>query len=182
MVGMGASNLIAVAIMITSAATLHSNGITEIETSAQAAEALEPIAGEFAALLFTLGIVGTGLLAIPVLAGSAAYAVGEARGWPVGLARQPREALAFYLTLGIATVIGVGLNFTPIDPIRALYWSAVINGVMAAPVMVLLMTMAARPEIMGEFAVRGWPRLLGWMATIVMAASVIGMAISWFIS
>jgi NRAMP (natural resistance-associated macrophage protein)-like metal ion transporter len=180
-VGMAVSNLIAVAIMMTSAATLNASGITDVETSAQAAQALRPIAGEFAALVFALGIIGTGLLGVPVLAGSAAYAVGEARRWPVGLGRQPREAVAFYATLGVATLVGVGLNFTAIDPIKALYWSAVINGVMAAPVMALLMSMAARPRVMGEFAVRGGLRLLGWLSTIAMAACVGGMVASWFI-
>ena len=136
LVGMGISNMIALAIMITTAATLNVNGVTDVETSAQAAEALRPIAGAFAETIFALGIVGTGLLAVPVLAGSAAYAIGEARKWPVGLARQPMEAKAFYATVALATLVGMILNFTPMNPIKALYWSAVINGVVAVPVMV----------------------------------------------
>ena len=119
------------------------------QTSAQAAQALKPIAGEFASLIFAIGIIGTGLLAVPVLAGSAAYAVAEGRRWPVGLAREPREAGAFYASLAVATLLGIGLNFTPIDPIKALYWSAVINGVVAVPVMVILMLMTAEKRIMG---------------------------------
>jgi Mn2+/Fe2+ NRAMP family transporter len=177
--GMAFSNIIAVAIMITTAATLHANGVTEVETSAQAAEALKPIAGEFASLIFTLGIVGTGLLAVPVLAGSAAYAVSEARRWPIGLSRAPKEASAFYCTLAIATALGVLLNFTSINPIKALYWSAVINGVVAVPVMVILILMASRERIMGELTVDGWLRWLGWGATLAIAACVAGMAIGW---
>src|SRR5689334_23892138 len=115
--------------MVTTAATLHTNGVTDVQTSAQAAEALRPIAGKFAFAVFTLGIVGTGLLAVPVLAGSAAYAVGEACKWPVGLARRPLAAKAFYGTIALATVLGAAINFSPINPIKALFWSAVINGV-----------------------------------------------------
>jgi Mn2+/Fe2+ NRAMP family transporter len=179
--GMAFSNVIAASIMITTAATLHAKGVTNIETSAQAAEALKPIAGEFASLIFTLGIIGTGLLAIPVLAGSAAYALAEGRRWPVGLARQSKEAWAFYLSLAVATLIGVGLNFTPINPIKALYWSAVINGIVAVPVMVILMQMTAERRIMGEFTVKGPLRILGWLSTVAMAACVTGMAATWLL-
>jgi Mn2+/Fe2+ NRAMP family transporter len=129
--GMGISNLVALAIIVTTAATLHANGMTDIQTSQQAAEALRPLAGRFAFLIFALGIIGTGFLAVPVLAGSAAYAIGEARKWPVGLARKPMEAKAFYCTLAVATVVGTIINFMPVDPVKALYWSAVINGIMA---------------------------------------------------
>jgi Mn2+/Fe2+ NRAMP family transporter len=173
---MAFSNVIAVAIIVSTAATLHAKGVTSIETSAQAAEALKPIAGEFASLIFTVGIIGTGLLAVPVLAGSAAYALAESRRWPVGLARQPKEAWAFYASLAVASLIGIGLNFTPINPIKALYWSAVINGVVAVPVMVILMLMTADRRIMGEFTVKGWLRTLGWLSTAAMAACVVGMA------
>jgi Mn2+/Fe2+ NRAMP family transporter len=179
MAGMAFSNVIAVSIMITTAATLHARGVTNIETSAQAAEALKPIAGEFASLIFTLGIIGTGLLAVPVLAGSAAYALAESRRWPVGLARQPKEAVAFYFSLIVATIVGVALNFTPINPIKALYWSAVINGVVAVPVMVILMLMAAERKIMGEFKIAGWLRALGWFSTAFMALCVGGMFATW---
>lgn len=179
--GMGFSNLIAVSIMITTAATLNAKGVTNIATSAQAAEALKPIAGELASLIFTIGIIGTGLLGIPVLAGSAAYALAEGRRWPVGLARRPKEALAFYFSLAVATSLGVGLNFTPVDPIKALYWSAVINGVVAVPVMVILMLMTAQRRIMGEFTIGGWLRALGWMSTAAMAACVGGMFATWLL-
>ncbi|HEY6995047.1 MAG TPA: divalent metal cation transporter, partial [Xanthobacteraceae bacterium] len=131
--GMAFSNIIALAIIVTTAATLHEAGITRVETSAQAAEALRPIAGDFAFVLFALGIVATGLLAIPVLAGSAAYAIGEACKWPVGLSRKPKDATAFYATLTTATALGMALTLTPLDPIQALYWTAVVNGVVAVP-------------------------------------------------
>lgn len=178
LIGMGFSNVVALAIIVTTAATLHVSHITDIETSAQAAQALAPLAGRYAFLLFTLGIVSTGLLAVPVLAGSAAYAIGEARNWPVGLGRKPKEAKAFYLTLAIATLIGMLLNFTPINPIKALFWSAVINGLVAVPVMIFMMLMAARPDVMGEFAVRGALRLFGWLATLLMALAAICMLVT----
>jgi len=174
-VGMGFSNLIALAIMITAAATLHANNVTDIRTSAQAAEALRPIAGPLAETIFALGVIGTGLLSVPVLAGSAAYAVGEARKWPTGLARQPMEAKAFYAVISIATIVGMIMNFSPVDPIRALYWCAVINGVVAVPVMAIMMWLAAAPKVMGEFAVTGWVKTLGWAATGVMAVAVLAM-------
>ena len=175
LVGMGFSNFIALAIMITAAATLHANNVTDIQTSAEAAQALRPIAGSLAETIFALGVIGTGLLSVPVLAGSVAYAVGEARKWPTGLARQPMEAKAFYAVICIATIVGMIMNFTPIDPIRALYWSAVINGVVAVPVMGLMMWLAAAPKVMGEFVVAGWVKALGWAATAVMALAVAAM-------
>ena len=138
--------------------------------SAQAAEALRPIAGAFAEVVFALGIVGTGLLAIPVLAGATAYAVGEGRQWPVGLARKPKEAAAFYAVLALSAGIGIALNFTSINPISALYWSAVINGVLAVPVMVLLMFMARRKDVMDRFVIAGPLYWLGWLSTAVDAA------------
>jgi NRAMP (natural resistance-associated macrophage protein)-like metal ion transporter len=173
--GMVLSNLIALAIMITTAATLHVNNVTSIETSAQAAEALRPIAGPLAETVFALGIVGTGLLAVPVLAGSAAYGISEARQWPVGLGRQPMEAKAFYATLVIATLVGMILNVMPVNPIRALYWSAVINGVVAVPVMAIVMLLSARAEVMGEFPITGWLKGLGWLTTGAMAVAVVAM-------
>jgi Mn2+/Fe2+ NRAMP family transporter len=165
--------------MITTAATLNVSGVTGVETSAQAAAALKPIVGEFASLIFTIGILGTGLLGAPVLAGSAAYALAESRRWPVGLARQPREALAFYFSLAVATLLGVALNFTPINPIKALYWSAVVNGVVAVPVMVILMLMTADRGIMGEFTIGGWLRAFGWLSTAAMSVCVAGMFVAW---
>jgi Mn2+/Fe2+ NRAMP family transporter len=179
-IGMGFSNLVALAIMVTTAATLHVAGVTSIETSTQAAEALRPVAGPFAFTVFTLGILGTGLLAVPVLAGSAAYALAEARGWPEGLARKPKAAKAFYATIAVATMVGAAINFSPINPIKALFWSAVINGVVAVPVMAIMMIMTASPKIMGKFAVGGALRAVGWIATVVMAAAVVGMGITAF--
>ena len=161
-VGMAFSNLVALAIIVTTAATLHAAGTTDIQTSSQAAEALKPIAGPFAFTIFTLGIVGTGLLAVPVLAGSAAYALGEARKWPLGLARKPMEAMAFYATIVIATLLGVLMVFSPLDPIKALFWSAVINGVVAVPVMAMMMLITSNKKIMGKFTVVGAPR--NWLA------------------
>ncbi|WP_366014603.1 divalent metal cation transporter [Mesorhizobium sp.] len=130
--------------MITAGATLHAKGITDIQSTSQAAEALRPVAGPFAFAIFALGVIGTGLLAIPVLAGSPGYALGEARKWPVGLERKPLQAKAFYATIAISTPIGAGPNFTPINPIKALYWSAVVNGLAAAPAMAVMMLMTAR--------------------------------------
>jgi NRAMP (natural resistance-associated macrophage protein)-like metal ion transporter len=179
LVGMGISNIVALFIMITTAATLHAHGVTDIQTSSQAAEALRPIAGRFAFTIFALGIVGTGMLALPVLAGSAAYAVGEALQWRVGLAQRPGRARAFYGTIALATVVGAGLNFTPLDPIKALFWSAVINGVAAVPVMVMIMLMASRTAVMGQFKLKPWLKGLGWIATAVMAAAAAGMFATW---
>jgi Mn2+/Fe2+ NRAMP family transporter len=178
---MAFSNLIALSIIITAAATLHASGKTDIQTSAQAAEALKPIAGVFAEWIFALGIVGTGLLAIPVLGGATAYAVGEGQRWPVGLARKPKEAIAFYSVLALSAAVGIALNFTSINPISALYWSAVINGVLAVPVMVLLMFMARRKDVMDRFVINGPLYWLGWLSTAAMAASVGAMGVGFFI-
>jgi NRAMP (natural resistance-associated macrophage protein)-like metal ion transporter len=180
-VGMAFSNLIALSIIATAAATLHAAGKTDIQTSAQAAEALRPIAGQFAEVIFALGIVGTGLLAIPVLAGATAYAVGEGRRWPVGLARKPKEAVAFYAVLALSAAIGIALNFTSINPISALYWSAVVNGVLAVPVMVLLMFMARRQDVMGRFVIDGPLHWLGWLSTAAMFLSVLAMGVGFFV-
>ena len=177
-VGMAFSNLVALAIIMATAATLHVAGITDIQSSTQAAEALRPVAGPFAFTLFALGIIGTGLLAVPVLAGSSAYAVCEASKWPVGLSRKPKKAKAFYATLAIATLLGVALNFSPINPIKALYWSAVINGVAAVPIMLAMMHMTGNPKIMGAFKVHDGLRLMGWLATATMAAAAVIMCVT----
>ena len=176
--GMGFSNLVAFFIILTTAVTLNLHGITDIQTSAQAATALRPIAGEFAFILFSAGIIGTGLLAIPVLAGSSAYAMAGAFKWDSSLERTPVQAKQFYGTIVISTVIGIGLGFTPIDPIKALYWSAVINGVISVPIMVVMMLMAVRSDIMGQFVISKRLTLMGWLATVVMAVAVIAMV--WF--
>jgi Mn2+/Fe2+ NRAMP family transporter len=174
-VGMAFSNIIALCIVVTAAATLNAHGKTDIETSSQAAEALRPIAGQFAFATFALGIIGTGLLSVPVLAGSAAYALGEASLWPVGLAQRPRRAKAFYATIAIATGIGVVLNFSHLDPVKALFWSAVVNGVAAAPIMAAIMLIASRKDVMGTFGLSMPLRIAGWLATAVMGAATIGM-------
>jgi NRAMP (natural resistance-associated macrophage protein)-like metal ion transporter len=179
LVGMGLSNLVALFIVITTAATLHSHGITDIQTSAQAAEALRPLAGDFAFALFSMGIIGTGLLTVPVLAGSAAYALGEALGWRVGLAQKPRRAKAFYATIAVATLVGMSMSVLRLDPVKALFWSAVVNGVVAVPLMAMIMLIAVRPGVMGQFVVGRWLRGFGWLATAMMALAAIGMFATW---
>jgi NRAMP (natural resistance-associated macrophage protein)-like metal ion transporter len=174
-VGMGLSNAIALFIIIATAATLHQSGVLDIETSAQAAEALRPIAGPLAFLLFSLGIIGTGMLAIPVLAGSAAYAVAETFRWRRGLDRKPREARGFYAIVALATLGGTALTFSPIDPIRALFWSAVINGVISIPVLIVMMLLAGNAKVMGKFVSSPRLKFVGWLATAVMAAAVCAM-------
>jgi NRAMP (natural resistance-associated macrophage protein)-like metal ion transporter len=177
-IGMGFSNLIALFIIISAAATLHAAGIEDIQTSAQAAEALRPLAGDAAFLLFSLGIIGTGMLAVPVLAGSAAYAVTEAFEWKSGLDRKLFEAREFYAIIALATLGGVLLDFTPIDPIKALFWSAVINGVIAVPIMIVMMLLADDPHVMGPFTVTRRLKALGWLATWTMAAAVVAMFVT----
>jgi NRAMP (natural resistance-associated macrophage protein)-like metal ion transporter len=174
-VGMALSNTVALFIILTTAATLNAHGVTNIQTSAQAAEALRPIAGPFVFLVFALGIVGTGMLAVPVLAGSAAYAMGEAFGWHVGLARKLSRAKAFYAVIFLAIAAGAILNFTPIDPIKALFWSAVINGVVAVPVMVMMMFLASQKKAMGQFVIPFPLKAVGWAATLAMAVAAAGM-------
>jgi NRAMP (natural resistance-associated macrophage protein)-like metal ion transporter len=176
--GMGFSNLIALFIIVSTAATLHAAGVTDIQTAAQAAEALRPLAGDSAFLLFSLGIIGTGLLAVPVLAGSAAYAVAEAFEWKSGLDLKLLEAREFYGIIALATLGGVALDFTPIDPIKALFWSAVINGVIAVPIMVVMMLLADDPKVMGTFTVTRRLKALGWLATWTMAAAVVAMFVT----
>ena len=173
-VGMGISNLIAMCIIYATAATLHAAGVTNIQTSSQAAEALRPIAGAFTFAVFATGILGTGLLAVPVLAGSAAYAVSEAFGWREGLDLRLLQARWFYAAIGVATAAGVGLNFTRLDPVKALYWSAVVNGVLAAPVMVAVMLIVGNGRIMGRLTAPRGVLIGGWLATAVMAAASIG--------
>jgi NRAMP (natural resistance-associated macrophage protein)-like metal ion transporter len=176
--GMGFSNAIAFAIMLTTAVTLNAAGVTDIETSAQAALALRPIAGDLTFLLFAMGIIGTGMLAVPVLAGSAAYAVAESMKWPIGHGLKPLEAKGFYSIITIATLLGVAIGFTPIDPFKALYWTAIVNGVVAVPIMAVMMRMAVRPDIMGTFVIRRKLQQLGWFTTILMGAAVVAMLVS----
>jgi NRAMP (natural resistance-associated macrophage protein)-like metal ion transporter len=178
-VGMGYSNVISLFIIVATAATLNAHGITDIQTSAQAAEALRPIAGVFTFALFAAGIIGIGLLAVPVLAASGAYALGEALGWTTGLDRKPLDAKAFYVTIAISTLIGVGINFVGIDPIKALFWSAVINGVVAVPLMVIIMLMSMRQDVMGRFVLPQALWAFGWLSTGTMAAVVVIMFATW---
>ena len=180
LIGMGFSNLIAFCIMLATGATLHQAGVTDIQSSAQAAEALRPLAGELAFALFALGIVGTGLLAVPVLAGSAAYAVAEAAGWQGSLSlRLDRgEGRGFYGVVAAATMGGVLLCFTPTDPVRELFWSAVLNGVIAVPIMAVMMWLATRRKAMGRHVVGRPLAALGWLATALMGVTVLAMLLS----
>ncbi|NKI69755.1 divalent metal cation transporter [Collimonas pratensis] len=174
-IGMGFSNIVAYFIMLTTAVSLGMHGITDIQTSAQAASALRPIAGEFAFVLFSAGIIGTGLLAVPVLAGSATYAMAGAFHWQNSLEMKPLLAKKFYGIIAVSTTIGVLLCFTPIDPIKALYWSAVINGVISVPIMAVMMLMAANAGIMGRFVIGRKLKLLGWICTGAMTLAVLTM-------
>ena len=173
--GIGFSNLIGLCIIITTALTLNATGATNIETAAQAAEALRPIAGPFAFTAFAAGIIGTGLLAVPVLAGSSAYAIAESVGLPVGLGRRPREALTFYGMIAASTLIGVGIHFSPIDPIKALFWSAVINGVLSVPILAVTMIVATQSRVMGGLVLPAYLRWGGWISTVILAIIVISM-------
>ena len=174
-VGMGISNFIAFFIVLTTAAVLNSAGVTNIQSASQAAEALRPLAGDLTFLLFALGIIGTGLLAVPVLAGSAAYCVAETFGWPATLEAKVPQAVGFYGIIIAATAIGFALGFTPLDPIRMLIWSAVLNGVVAVPIMAAMMVIIQNPKLMGRFRGGQWLILLGWLGTALMATAVVAM-------
>jgi Mn2+/Fe2+ NRAMP family transporter len=179
-VGMAFSNIIALCIVVATAVTLNMHGVTNIQTSSQAAEALRPVAGEFAFAVFALGIVGTGLLAVPVLAGSAAYAVSEVFGWKAGLSHGFHEARGFYAIIIAATLIGTGMSTLEVDPIKALVWSAIVNGVISVPIMVVMMWIGQSTRIMGRLTISRRHRVLGWAATLVMGAAVAFMgATSW---
>jgi Mn2+/Fe2+ NRAMP family transporter len=177
--GMAISNVIAFFIILDTAASLHLHGVTDIQSATQAAESLRPFAGELSFLLFSLGIVGTGLLAVPILAGSAAYALAEAFKWRTGLERPLEKAPAFYGVLSVATLLGLAMNFTSLNPIRALFWSAVINGVVAVPVMIVMMLMTANPKVTGQLRLSLLQKIVGWAATIVMLLVMIGMIANW---
>lgn len=175
--GMGFAGLIAFFIILTTSVTLHAAGITEIETSADAANALRPIAGDFAFLLFSLGVIGTGLLAVPVLAGSVAYAFCETHHWPFGLEKKVEEAPQFYGIIVAAVVVALALGYSPLDPIRALFWSAVLNGLISVPIMAAMMIVATRKEEMGQYVATPFQRIFGWTATILMGAAGITMLV-----
>jgi len=174
-VGMLFSNVIAFSIILTTAAVLNAHGVTNINSATQAAEALRPLAGDFTFFLFALGIIGTGMLAIPVLAGSAAYGVSEAFGWPATLEAQAPDAVGFYAIIAAATVIGFGLGFTGIDAIHMLVWSAVLNGIVAVPIMAMMMVIVANSRLMGRFRAKSWLIALGWIGTALMALAVIAL-------
>ena len=180
LIGMCFSNLVAIFIVFAAAATLHVNGTTTIATANQAAQALEPVAGRFAFLLFALGIIGTGLLAVPVLAGSAAYAVSEMLGRPASLDSKPMKARLFYGTIAATTLAGALLESVGVNPVRALYWSAVINGVLAAPLMALMMMIVTNPRAMGHLTLGPRGAVLGWTATGVMIVATILFFVSLF--
>jgi NRAMP (natural resistance-associated macrophage protein)-like metal ion transporter len=171
-VGMFFSNTIAFFIILTTASVLNANGVTNINSASQAAEALRPLAGDFTFLLFALGIIGTGLLAVPVLAGSAAYGVAEAFGWQATLEAKAPDAIGFYSIIAAATVIGFALGFTGIDAIHMLVWSAVLNGIVAVPIMAMMMVIVANPKVMGRFKARSWLVVLGWLGTALMGIAV----------
>jgi NRAMP (natural resistance-associated macrophage protein)-like metal ion transporter len=174
-VGMALSNLVALFIMLTAAGTLHANGKTDIQSAAQAAEALRPIAGDLAFALFALGIVGTGLLAVPVLAGAAAYAIGEARQWPVGLGKPWRRAKEFYGTLTVIMLTSAALNALPVEPMKALVWSAVVNGILAPPLMATMLLLGRSRTVMGKLVLPGWLQFVGWLATAIMTVAAIAL-------
>jgi Mn2+/Fe2+ NRAMP family transporter len=178
--GMAFSNLIALAIMMATAATLHRQGITQIDSAAQAAEALRPVAGSFAFGLFAIGIIGTGFLAVPVLAGSTAFAIAEVFGWREGLERKPTEAAGFYSVIVLATLIGVIIDWSSINAIRALFWSAVLNGLAAVPLMVAMMIVVSSKRIMGKFTASRSLLIFGWTATLVMALAAAAMLVTSF--
>jgi Mn2+/Fe2+ NRAMP family transporter len=175
--GMFYSDLVAFFIILATAVTLHTAGVTNIETAAQAASALRPLAGEFAFLLFTIGIVGVGLLAVPVLAGSAAYALADTMGWPYGLGRKLSEARGFYGVIASSVLAALVLQYSPVDPMKALFWSAVINGVVAVPLMAVIILLVSKRSVMGPFTVSRTLVVLGWVATAVMGVAAVRMLI-----
>ena len=175
--GMGVSNIVALAIMLGTAATLNVAGKTDIQSAADAAQALKPIAGEFAFAIFSLGIIGTGLLAIPVLAGSSAYAVCEIGGWSASLEHKPQRAKAFYAVITLGTVLGLAIDWSDVNPIKALFWSAVINGMVAVPVLIGLMIVVSKRSIMGDFVASPALKFFGWLATGVMAVAAVAMIV-----
>jgi Mn2+/Fe2+ NRAMP family transporter len=175
LLGMGLSSLVGLFIVITTASTLHTHGIRTIETAAEAAEALRAVAGPFTFLVFALGIIGAGLLTLPALSGSAAYAVGELLSWQTGRPGTLPRSRALAVSVAVAMLVAVALNLTNVNPMRALFWSAVLNGVAAVPLMAMLMRLASRPAVMGGFTVPRHLRVLGWLATATMTLSVVAM-------
>ena len=179
LIGMGLAGIVALFIVITSATTLHAHGVQTIESAAQAAEALRAVGGHFTFLLFALGIIGAGLLALPALSTSTAYAIGELLRWPVGRRHTRHRARAFYVTVGTATALAVGLNFTPLDPLRALYFSAVINGVICVPLLAAMMYLASNLRVMGALRIPAGLTVLGWLTVAALACSVAAVMVTW---
>ena len=175
--GMFVSNLTAYFIMLATAVTLHVSGVTDIETAAQAAGALRPLAGDFAFLLFAIGIIGVGLIGVPVLAGSAAYALAEAMGWKSGLERKPKNARAFYGVIAVSVLLGLVIQYSPVSPMKALFWSAVINGVVAVPLMVVIILIASSKSVMGAFTASRPILALGWIGAAIMGFAAVLMFI-----
>jgi NRAMP (natural resistance-associated macrophage protein)-like metal ion transporter len=174
-VGMGVSNLIGLFMILTTAVTLHPHGVTDVQTSAQAAQALRPVVGSAAFVIFSLGVIGTGLLAVPVLAGSTAYAAAETFNWEKGLEKKFAGARAFYTVIIVSMLLAILVLFSPLDPIKALFWSAVINGISAVPIMAAMMLLATRRDEMGVFVATRTQLILGWVATTAMACAAVGM-------
>jgi Mn2+/Fe2+ NRAMP family transporter len=175
--GMFYSDITAYFIILATAVTLNVAGIKDINTAAQAASALRPLAGEFAYMLFALGILGVGLIGVPVLAGSGAYALCEAMGWKWGLERKPLDARAFYGVIAVSVLAGLVIQYSPISPMKALFWSAVINGVVAVPLMAVIIVLASKKSVMGEYTATRSLIILGWIETAVMGAAAVGMFI-----
>lgn len=165
--------------MVTAAATLNAQGQTDIQSAAQAAEALRPVAGPLAFALFAMGIIGTGMLALPVLAGSAAYAIGEAMRWKVGLDRKAGEAKGFYAVIVVASLAGATLTFAHMDPIKALLWTSVINGIVAGPLMILMLLITTSRRIMGDFCIPARLRVVGWLAAALVISATLGLFALW---
>jgi Mn2+/Fe2+ NRAMP family transporter len=180
--GMFASNFIMYFIILTTAATLHAHGLVKIETAKQAAEALRPLAGNAAYVLFTLGLIGTGMLGVPVLAGSCAYAISEAAAWRGSLEKRPQGAKKFYGVLAAAMVLGLVIDYTGLDAVKMLFWSAVVNGVLAPPLILLVLLLTSDPEVMGDRINSALEKLLGWVAFAIMAAAAVGLIVSGFFS
>ena len=181
LIGMGLSSVVALFIVITTASTLHVQGVQTIQTAAEAAEALRAVGGRFTFILFALGIIGAGLMTLPALSNSTAYAIGELMSWRVGRRYAPGHARGFYATIALATALAVALNFTSLNPIRALYWSAVLNGVIAVPLLAAVMYLATRARVMGPLPLPAGLRTLGWAASAVMASSVAVLALAWLV-
>jgi NRAMP (natural resistance-associated macrophage protein)-like metal ion transporter len=173
--GMFYSDLTAYFIILATAVTLHVGGITDINTAAEAANALRPLAGEFAYILFALGILGVGLIGVPVLAGSGAYALAETMGWNTGLERKATNARGFYGVIAVSVLAGLGIQYLPISPMKALFWSAVINGVVAVPLMAVIILLVSKKSVMGAYVASRPIVILGWIATLVMGAAAVRM-------